>query len=102
MEKYEIEKKWASHELYLDTINSSLNMKELLGSPFLLKMFVEAMPFMDAGSAFGVLDIYVKFEEHSFDRELQKQATYVNEMKYTVKDTKEYLIYALEVASKMM
>ena len=86
----------------MDVINSSPNMKELLGSPFLLKMFVEAMPFMDAGSAFGVLDIYVKFEEHSFDRELQKQATYVNEVKYTVKDTKEYYIYALEAASKMM
>ena len=50
-------------------------------------MFVEAMPFMKEGSTFGIIDIYTKFEEHSFDRELQKQATYVNEMKYTVKDT---------------
>jgi len=47
-------------------------MKELLGSPFLLKMFVEALPLMEDGSNFGVLDIYEKFEEHSFDRELRK------------------------------
>ena len=88
--------------MYLEIINSSLNMKELLGSPFLLKMFVEAMPFMKEDCTFGVLDIYIKFEEHSFDRELQKQATYVNEMKYTVKDKKEYYKYALEVASRIM
>ena len=47
-------------------------MKELLGSPFLLKMFVEAMPLMKEESTFGVLDIYNYFEEHSFDRELAK------------------------------
>ena len=66
-------------------------MKELLGSPFLLKMFVEAMPLMKEESTFGVLDIYEKFEEHSFDRELKKQTTYVNEAKYSVKYIKEYL-----------
>jgi len=47
-------------------------MKELLGAPFLLKMFVEALPLMKKDSIFGVLDIYEKFEEHSFDRELRK------------------------------
>jgi len=47
-------------------------MKELLGAPFLLKMFVEAIPFLKEGSHFGILDIYDKFEEHSFDRELAK------------------------------
>ena len=47
-------------------------MKELLGAPFLLKMFVEALPLIQRESNFGVLDIYEKFEEHSFDRELRK------------------------------
>ena len=65
-------------------------MKELLGAPFLLKMFVEALPLIKGESTFGVLDIYEKFEEHSFDRELRKQTTYVNEIKYTVKNIKEY------------
>ena len=65
-------------------------MKELLGSPFLLKMFVGALPLMEDGSHFKVLDIYDKFEEHSFDRELKKQTTNVNELKYIVKDIKEY------------
>ena len=65
-------------------------MKELLGAPFLLKMFVEALPLIKEDSNLGVLDIYEKFEEHSFDRELRKQVTYVNELKYTVKDINEY------------
>ena len=65
-------------------------MKELLGAPFLLKMFVEALPLIQGESTFGILDIYEKFEEHSFDRELRKQTTYVNEMKYIVKDIREY------------
>jgi len=36
-------------------------MIELLGAPFLLKMFVEVIPFLKEGSNFGVLDIYEKF-----------------------------------------
>ena len=43
-EKYKIDKKWTTSKPYLDVVNSSQNMKELVGSPFLLKMFVEAMP----------------------------------------------------------
>ena len=65
-------------------------MKELLGAPFLLKMFVEALPLVKNGASIGILDIYEKFEEHSFDRELRKQITNINELKYTVKDIKEY------------
>ena len=57
---------------------------------------------MKEGSTFGILDIYTKFEEHSFDREMKKQVTNVNEGKYIVKDAQEYFRYALEVASKMM
>jgi len=47
-------------------------MKELLGAPFLLKMFVEALPLVKDDKNIGILDIYEKFEEHSFDRELRK------------------------------
>ena len=65
-------------------------------------MFVEALPLIKGDSKFGIIDVYEKFEEHSFDRELRKQTTYVNEIKYTVKDIKEYMLYALEVASKMI
>ena len=65
-------------------------MKELLGAPFLLKMFVEALPLIKENSNFSILDIYEKFEEHSFDREQRKQTTCVNDLKYKVKDTKEY------------
>ena len=89
-EEYEIDYKWASADSYLEIINSSQNMKELFGTPFLLKMFVEALPLIKGESTFGVLDIYEKFEELSFDRELRKQTTYVNEIKYTVKNIKEY------------
>ena len=71
-DEYKIDDKWASPEPYLEKINSSKNMKELLGAPFLLKMFVEALPLLGGDSNFGVLDIYDKFEEHSFDRELRK------------------------------
>ena len=53
-------------------INSSKNMKELLGAPFLLKMFVEALPLVKDDKNIGILDIYENFEEHSFDRELRK------------------------------
>ena len=56
----------------MEIINSSKNMKELLGAPFLLKMFVEALPLVKDNKNIGVLDIYEKFEEHSFDRELRK------------------------------
>ena len=45
-EEYQIDDKWASPETYLEIINSSNNMKELLGAPFLLKMFVEALPLV--------------------------------------------------------
>ena len=47
-------------------------MKELLGAPFLLKMFVEALPLVNEGSALSIIDIYEKFEEHTFYRELRK------------------------------
>ena len=43
-------------------------------------MFVEALPLVKEGSTLGVIDIYEKFEEHSFDRELRKQVKYVNEI----------------------
>ena len=89
-EQYEIDGKWATPEPYLEKINSSKTIKELLGSPFLLKMFVEALPLMKGDFDFGVLDIYEKFEEHSFDRELRKQTSYVNEIKFTVKDIREF------------
>ena len=91
MEDYEINDKWTKPEPYLRVINSSISMKELLGAPFLLKMFVEALPLVKDDKSFGILDIYEKFEEHSFDRELRKQTTNVNETKFTVKDVKEYL-----------
>ena len=45
-EEYDIDSKWTTPEPYLGVINSSKNMKELLGAPFLLKMFVEALPLM--------------------------------------------------------
>ena len=47
-------------------------MKELLGAPFLLKMFVEALPLVKDDKNIGILDIYENFEEHSFDREIKK------------------------------
>ena len=47
-------------------------MKELLGAPFLLKMFVEALPLVNEGSALSIIDIYEKFEEHAYERELRK------------------------------
>ena len=47
-------------------------MTELLGSPLLLKMFVQTLPLLKDDTALGILDIYEKFEEISFDRELQK------------------------------
>jgi len=61
-----------------------------LGAPFLLKMFVEALPLVPENATLRIIDIYDKFEEHCFDRELKKQETYVNEIKYTVKKTSEY------------
>ena len=33
-------------------------MKELLGTPFLLKMFVEALPLIKDDKNIGILDIY--------------------------------------------
>ena len=65
-------------------------MKELLSTPFLLKMFVEVLPLTQEYLKISTLDIYEKFEDISFDRELRKQTTYVNEMKYTIKDIREY------------
>ena len=65
-------------------------MKELLSTPFLLKMFVEVLPLTQEYLKISTLDIYEKFEDISFDRELRKQTTYVNEMKYSIKDVKEY------------
>ena len=53
-----IDKKWTTSKPYLEIINSSQNMKELTGSPFLLKMFVEVIPFMKQDYNFGILDIY--------------------------------------------
>ena len=71
-EQYKIDDKWVSPKPYLKIINSSQNMRELLGAPFLLKMFVEALPLVKDEKNIGILDIYEKFEEHSFDRELRK------------------------------
>ena len=65
-------------------------------------MFLEALPIVKNDIVISVLGIYEKFEDYSFNRELRKQTLCVNEIKYSVKDTKEYLQYALEVAAKMM
>ena len=72
-EEYQIDAKWSSSEAYLEIINSSQNTKELLSAPFLLKMFVEAIPLINEKSKIEILDIYEKFEEHSFDRELRTE-----------------------------
>ena len=53
-------------------------------------MFVEALPLIHREQNLGILEIYTKFEEHSFERELQKQITYVNDLKHIVKNIVEY------------
>ena len=58
----------------MEIINKSKNIRELLGTPFLLCMFVAVLPFMkQLNLDIKILDIYKKFEENAFDREIRKQ-----------------------------
>ena len=94
-----MEEQWYQPDIYINRIKQSKHLQELLGSPFLLKMFVETLPLINEQKNLGTLDIYDKFEQISHDRELAKQTLNIGESKYTVKDVREFLLYSMEVAS---
>ena len=91
-----------SPDVYISKISSSKQIQELLSAPFLLKMFVEALPTLSAKNSIGLIELYDGFSEYSFDRELRKQQTNIQTMKYEVKSCEEFRTFALHLASEMV
>ena len=53
-------RKWCEPQTYLDKINNTKGLKELLGAPFLLRMFIAILPELNA-EKLTLIDIYKSF-----------------------------------------
>jgi len=102
MSKEQLDAKWWDPATYMDKINGTPGLKELIGAPFLLRMFVAVMPSLRS-EQITVLDIYRQFVAYSFDRQLKKQNAYQGEQQlYKVQHPDEYMEFACALAAMMM
>ena len=102
MAKEKLNSKWWDQKTYMDRINNTPGLKELIGAPFLLRMFVAILPNLRS-EKITVLALYRDFVAYSFDRQLKKQNAYQGEMQlYKVQDAKEYMEFACKLAAMMM
>ena len=102
MEREKLDPKWEDPKTYMDRINNTPGLKDLIGAPFLLRMFVSILPNLKADNI-TVLDLYQEFVAYSFDRQLKKQNQYQGEQQlYKVQHASEYLEFACRLAARMM
>jgi len=102
MSKEQLDAKWWDPKTYMDRIDNTTGLKELIGAPFLLRMFVAILPNLRS-EQITVLDIYRQFVAYSFDRQLKKQNAYQGEQQlYKVQHPAEYMDFACALAAMMM